>query len=248
MTSRNTDKDEELRVLHWNVHSWRDEADQSNANAVIELVRKTVPHVVSLVEVDEMWSRPSVLDEVAAQTGYASIFAPTFEFGQDQPTGGFGNAILSRLPALAVRQRQLTWPTTLYDGTEPSEPRSALFVKLQGPNGPVWIGNTHLPRVGEAKRSNALQRLSELLMEQSGPWLLVGDFNTAADSWIGKQPLWQVCPAPAVPTYPTAKPVEAIDYCVVPSGSVVQGEVLKRTGSDHLPILVRCRLLGSRPR
>jgi endonuclease/exonuclease/phosphatase family metal-dependent hydrolase len=103
--------------------------DESNVDAVVDLVRATEPHVVSLVEVDEQWDGPSVLDDLANRVGYASVFAPAFEHGTDTPRGGFGNALLSKLPIRAVRQRQLTWPTTVFDGTEPSEPRAVVFLR-----------------------------------------------------------------------------------------------------------------------
>src|ERR1019366_3785005 len=34
----------EVRVLHWNIHSWRDESGAPNTGAVIELISRTKPH------------------------------------------------------------------------------------------------------------------------------------------------------------------------------------------------------------
>jgi hypothetical protein len=36
-----------VRVLHWNIHSWRTEDGNSNVAAVADLIRETAPHVVS---------------------------------------------------------------------------------------------------------------------------------------------------------------------------------------------------------
>lgn len=232
----------ELRILHWNIHSWRDDAGGSNLEAVAESVLATEPHVVSLVEVDESWRSPSSLDELATRCGYASIFAPSFEFGKDGPTGGFGNALLSKLPILAVRQRQLVWPPRRYDGSEQSEPRSVVFAKLQTATSPVWIGGTHLPRSEEGARTDALQRLTAIIQDLADPWLFLGDFNTPAASWLGAYPSLRAYPFPAEPTYPTDDPVEPIDYCVAPQALPVHAEALTATGSDHLPISVRCRV------
>jgi hypothetical protein len=74
MTSPHQNPANELRMLHWNIHSWRDDAGASNLESVVNLVRATDPHVVSLVEVEEPWGGPSALDEVANRGGYASIF------------------------------------------------------------------------------------------------------------------------------------------------------------------------------
>jgi endonuclease/exonuclease/phosphatase family metal-dependent hydrolase len=233
---------DELRMLHWNIHSWRDDAGASNLESVVNLVQATDPHVVSLVEVDESWGYPSKLDEVADRCDYTSIFVPAFEFGQDSPTGEFGNALLSKLPILAVRQRQLVWPPRLYDGGEPSEPRSVVFVKVQTAAGPVWIGSTHLPRGEADTRADAAQRLVALTQELTDQWLLLGDFNMPASHWLDAYPSLRAYPTPAKPTHPTKNPIEPIDYCVAPQELPVRTEVLPDASSDHLPILVSCWL------
>lgn len=236
------DQADELRVLHWNIHSWRDDTGASNLEAVVDLVRRTDPHVVSLVEVDEAWGGASKLDDLANRCGYASIFVPTFEFGQDVPVGGFGNALLSKLPILAVRQRQLVWPPKLFDGSEPSEARAVVFTKFQATTGrSLWIGSTHLPRGEADTRLDAAQRLAAIVQELDGQWLLLGDFNMPASDWLGAHLFLRAYPTPAEPTHPAKEPMEAIDYCVAPQALQVQAEVLPEVGSDHSAILVICR-------
>lgn len=144
----------ELRLLHWNIHSSRDDAGASNVESVVNLVRATNPHVVSLVEVDETWGHPSTLDEVANRCGYASIFVPAFEYGNDSPTGGFGNALLSKLPILAVRQRQLVWPPRLHDGSEPRRLQHASLCLARCVSSLGWVSDTseaHLPNQGSGR-------------------------------------------------------------------------------------------------
>ena len=240
MTSSHQGQADELRLLHWNIHSWRDDVGASNLEAVVNLVRRTDPHVVSLVEVDESWGHASALDEVASRCGYASIFVPTFELGQNEPAGGFGNALLSKLPILAIQQRQLVWPPRIYDGSEPSEARSVVFAKLQTIAGHVWIGSTHLPRSEADNREAAAQRLVAITQELTDPWLLLGDFNMPASAWLDQHPSLCSYPTPAKPTYPTKDLVESIDYCVAPEQLLVRAETLTEAGSDHLPVLVKC--------
>ncbi len=240
MPSPHRDQADELRLLHWNIHSWRDDVGASNLESVVNLVHATDPHVVSLVEVDESWKHSPKLDEVASRCGYTSIFVPTFEFGKDAPAGGFGNALLSRLPILAVQQRQLTWPPRLFDGSEPSEPRSVVFTKLRTAAGHVWIGSTHLPRSETDTRRDAVQRLAAIAQELTGQWLLLGDFNMPASAWLDAHPFLRFYPAPAQQTYPSKDPVEPIDYCVAPQELPIRAEVLPEAGSDHLPLLATC--------
>lgn len=230
---------EELRVLHWNIHSWLDPTGAVNFDAVLQLIRESNPDVVSLVEVDETWGKPSLLVELAGRTGYASVFAPIFEYGSASPTGGFGNALLSRLPLQAVIQRQLTWPTTVYNRTEPSEPRAVVLAQLRLPaGGTTYIGSTHLPSKDAAARTAGLQRLRSIANGLAGPWLISGDFNTPASDWLDAADELVLAPDPGISTYPTSKPDIAIDYAIASSGSQARAEVLPVHGSDHLPVLI----------
>jgi hypothetical protein len=54
------DKHGELRVLHWNIHSWRDTGGEPNSEGIVDLIREIRPDAVSLVEVDESWGMPSI--------------------------------------------------------------------------------------------------------------------------------------------------------------------------------------------
>jgi endonuclease/exonuclease/phosphatase family metal-dependent hydrolase len=233
-----------LRVLHWNIHSWaQPRSGRSNLDPVEELIRATAPDVVSLVEVDEPWDAPSPLAELAERCGYDWLFAPAFEHGDAAPRGGFGNALLSRLPIRAAIARQLTWPTTIYERTEPSEPRSVVLARIAAPGGANrWVGSTHLPRGDAAARTQAVQRLAGIVRTVREPWLVCGDFNTAAATWV--EPTgFAVAPDPAQPTYPGTDPTECIDYAVADANSVLDADVVAESGpapaSDHLPILVR---------
>jgi endonuclease/exonuclease/phosphatase family metal-dependent hydrolase len=237
-------QDDQLRLLHWNIHSWRDASGTSNLEAIADLVDEIDPHVISLVEVDESWGMSASLNELAARIGYAWIFAPSFEFGEQAPVGGFGNALLTKLPILAVQHWQLLWPSQLYDGTEPSEPRSVLVAKLGFLQSAPWFGTTHLSRSDAQARANSLDRLMTLTQKLDGHWLICGDFNTPASSWLDSDRSVVVCPEPAQPTYPASEPVEPIDYCVASPGLLMEGKVLKVGGSDHLPVAVFGRLRG----
>lgn len=238
-------QDGQLRILHWNIHSWRDASGTVNLEVITDLVRETGPHVVSLLEIDEPWGTSDSLNELAKRTGYSWIFVPSFEFGKQAPAGGFGNALLTKLPILAVQQWQLLWPPRLYDGTEPSEPRSVVFAKLSFFSVPLWLGSTHLPRGDSQGRATALERFMTLTKKLDGPWLGCGDFNTPASSWLDNDSSVVVCPKPAQPTYPAnPQPVESIDYCIASRDLLVEGTVLPVGGSDHLPLLIFAQLTG----
>lgn len=229
----------DLRILHWNVHMWTDQEGKSNAPLVTRLIRRHLPDVVSLVEVEEQ-PGTGPLDKLAETCSYRSVFCPAFEFGTPETHGAFGNAILTRLPLRAVRHWQLLWPVPAYDGTEPSEARTVTFAGLQTDKGILWAGTTHLPRSDEQARNAALRRLMTLAGNLRAPWVIAGDYN-AAHTWAA---YCRVVTAPScsVPTHPADAPSEPIDYIVAAPGLEVSAEILTEPGSDHLPVLATARI------
>jgi len=233
---------DELRILHWNIHSWRDAGGEPNAEAVAGLILEHTPHAVSLVEVDESWGMPSVLAEVAGKCGYWWVFGPSFEFGADATAGGFGNALLTRVPITAVQQWRLFSPPRLYDGTERSEPRSVIMARLMISGGSLWLGSTHLPRTDARARTAASLRLQELARGLTVPWIIFGDFNAPPSACFTADGTLVISPDPVQPTYPAGHPIEPIDYCIAALGTMLDSTVLQIGGSDHLPLLINARL------
>jgi endonuclease/exonuclease/phosphatase family metal-dependent hydrolase len=228
----------ELRILHWNVHGWRDAAGLPNAQAVIGLILSTKPHAVSLVEVDEPWGHPSTLGDVARECGYSWMFGPSFEYGDSDSGGGFGNALLATAPVTAVQQWRVFTPSAGYDGSEPSEPRSAIVARLRLDDTSFWLGSTHFPRADAAARRLAAGRVQQLAARLDEPWLICGDFNAPPASCFGDHAGFRVSPDPVQRTYPASHPAEAIDYCLSAAGNTVSATVLQAPGSDHLPLLI----------
>jgi endonuclease/exonuclease/phosphatase family metal-dependent hydrolase len=223
-----------VRLLHWNVHMWRDADGGDNKQAIAELIGEIAPDVVSLVEVDEPWGRPEGLQWLAAELGYQWIFIPTFEY---RGVGGFGNALLVRPQIRAVQQWHLLSPR-LYAGDEPSEPRTVLLAQVG--DQPAWsVGSTHLPRLDPDLRAEASARLLQLVGRLSAPWVLCGDFNQPAAAWLPASMV--VAPDRPIATHPATEPTDAIDYCII-GGAVAKADVLPSHASDHLPVVVEIAL------
>ncbi len=232
-----------LRMLHWNIHSWQDDSGAPNHAAVASLIRETAPDVVSLVEVRETWGAPSRLGELSDRLGYHWVFVPALEYDGAPPTVGYGNALLTKLPMSAVQQWEIHSPGR-YEGTEPSEPRTAVCARVSLGGAPVWVAGTHLPASSGADRARALSRFASLLQQLDGPWLACGDFNTPASTWAGELPDATFCPDPPKPTFPARRATRPIDYCLAPAGVAAEARVLRAAGSDHRAVLVTARLLG----
>ncbi len=234
-------------MLHWNIHSWRDDRKQPNHQAVAELIRRTGPDVVSLTEVSDAWGQAGPLSEIGPRLGYRWLFVPTLEFRGDPATEGYGNALLTRLPILGVQQWRVHSPER-YADNEPTEPRTVALAQVDAGGTPVWVGSTHLPAGDQADRARALRRLSELLRELGAPWLVCGDFNTRISAWRSDLPHGvTVAPRWRRATFPARRPVRAIDYGLASPSLRTRGRVLKSHGSDHRAIWVSAGWGGTPP-
>jgi endonuclease/exonuclease/phosphatase family metal-dependent hydrolase len=219
-------------MLHWNVHGWRDSQERGNVDRVIDFVHEHNPDFVSLVEVDEEWRAASQIDAVARAGSYCSAFIPAFEFDQ---RGGFGNAVLSKLPFRRIQQRHLLAPS-VYNGTEPSEPRTVLLVDVDLGWGPLTLGATHFPRKDRELRTRASTELLSIVDDLPQPFVICGDFNQPLEDWLDGD-AEVVSPIPRE-TYPAIDPVEAIDYFLI-SRVAIEGVLRLESGaSDHLPVLL----------
>ncbi len=82
-----------------------------------------------------------------------------------------------------------------------------------------------LAEVDEA-RTDA-RRIAALTDGLTEPWLICGDFNTAASSWPGHDRA--VVVSPAKPTYPAGEPAEPTDYCIASAAFRLDAENHGRT-------------------
>jgi endonuclease/exonuclease/phosphatase family metal-dependent hydrolase len=223
-----------LRVLHWNIHSWKDAAGAPNQDAIAALLKQEAPDVVSLTEVNEPWGAPRTLAEIADECGYTWIFVPSIELGTDPGARGYGNALLTKVPVTAVQQLPVHQDERGYHGTEPSETRSVILARLAGSG--LWVGSTHFPATHHASRKAAARKLRQLTLQLTTPWLICGDFNAPA-KLFGDFSDIRVHPERPPATFPAHRPRTAIDYILASPGVRTTTEVLPAPGSDHLPLL-----------
>jgi len=235
-----SDDSGELRILHWNVHSWRDAAGAPNPGGVADLISETKPHVVSLVEVNEPLGAPETLADLADKCGYAWIFVPSIELSTDPAARGYGNALLTSIPVTAVQHVGMYSPERRYDGTEPTEPRSVTLARVMFSGASVWVGATHFPATHHGSRQTAARMLRRLVGQLAAPWIVCGDFNASFATLFRGGDI-RVHPDPPRPTFPARRPVAAIDYAVSSPGIVTTTQIFRVPTSDHLPLLVAAR-------
>lgn len=229
-----------MRILHWNIHSWKGADGAPNRAAVAALIQRTEPDIVSLTEVNEPWGAPRTLTDIASESGYSWIFVPSVEYGTDPSARGYGNALLTKLPVTAVQQLTVHAHPHAYDGSEPTETRSVILARLAG--SAAWVGSTHFPASHHPSRRAAARRLHQLTLQLSTPWIICGDFNAPPGKLFDGLSDIRIFPRRAAPTFPARWPRTAIDYILASPDVEMTAEVLRARGSDHRPLLAEVTL------
>jgi endonuclease/exonuclease/phosphatase family metal-dependent hydrolase len=144
--------------------------------------------------------------------------------------GHHGNAVLTRCPHGDIRLLDLSRPHR--------EPRGAIDVDLQCDGATIQVIATHLGLQTKERRVQVLR-----LLERVRPnCVLMGDFN---EWWLWGFPLRRVeavfSRSRAVPTFPSVKPVFALDRIWIrPPATLVSigthRSRLSGISSDHLPL------------
>lgn len=163
-----------LTVATFNI--WHDAGGQWPTRLVLlsAALRAVDADIIALQEVleDKRKGLPNQADTIARQLGYGEV-----HFVAPEPEGAakrYGNAILTRLPVIAVARRQLA-PL--------SDFRTAIRVRVHTAAGPVDIVGTHLawqPEAG-AVRAEQLADLLGWLPTDGVPLVVMGDFNAPLD-------------------------------------------------------------------
>lgn len=163
-----------LTVATFNI--WHDAGGRWPARLVLlaSALRAVGADVIALQEVleDRRKDLPNQADTIARQLGYREV-----HFVAVEPEGApkrYGNAILTRLPVIAVARHKLA---PLADS------RTAIRVRVQSAAGPVDIVATHLawqPEAG-AMRAEQLADLIAWLPTDGVPLIVLGDFNAPLD-------------------------------------------------------------------
>jgi endonuclease/exonuclease/phosphatase family metal-dependent hydrolase len=230
---------EPLRVLCYNIHHGEGVDRRLDLERIANVIRSVDPHVVALQEVDQNTRRTGMVDqpaELARLTKMQVVFGKNIDF----EGGGYGNAVLSKLPI--KNHRNVHLPT--FDSFEQ---RGVMVVELEAPQAerPVVLLATHLDhRADERERLASAEKINELAAElQSAPAILAGDLNATRESRtleiIRRE--WSLANAEEGPTVPVATPKRQIDYVLLRPADhwkVVEFRVLdEAVASDHRAIL-----------
>lgn len=229
-----------LRVLSYNIHHGEGMDGRIDLERIAALIRRLEPDLVALQEVDRGVERSGRVDQperLAEQTGMQSVFERNIAY----QGGDYGNAVLSRLPVLRVRNHYL--PKSL-----PNEQRGMLEVQVQAGGRAVRFLATHLDyHPDDTERMESADMLRRFLRpEPAVPTVIAGDMNALPDSRVLEALtsfLIDTYMADSVPlfTYPAGQPDRRIDYILhdrCHAWRCTEYRVIpEAVASDHRPVL-----------
>jgi endonuclease/exonuclease/phosphatase family metal-dependent hydrolase len=232
-------------VASYNIHGCKGSDRRREPARVAQVIRELACDVVGLQEVDSRngpHAHSMQLDYLARETAMQAIAGATIL----RHDGDYGNALLTRLPVLAVRRHDFTF--------HKREPRGALDVDLDLKGKTARVLVTHLG-LNPKERRFQVQKLMRLLarVEREQLTVVLGDINewlpiSRPLRWLhgllGKPP-WQR-------TFPVWCPLFALDRVWVrPRSAIVQisshRSEASRKASDHFPIKA-CLSMETTPR
>ena len=163
----------ELRLVTFNI--WHNQGDwAARLPLLVAAIRAEAPDVIGLQEVleDAAVGLPNQAQTLAdALGGYSVHFVSTDPEGAPRR---YGNAMLSRLPVLAVDSRKLE-PLDDY--------RTAIRLRVDLAGRAIDVVNTHLAWQEDAApvRARQIADLVSMLPEDGAPLIVMGDFNAVPE-------------------------------------------------------------------
>ncbi len=239
-----------LRVLTYNIHHGEGTDGEFDLQRLAGVIESANPDLVALQEVDVETERSDHVDQanrLAEITGMEVVFGRT----QDYQGGEFGNAILTRLPVLDVRNKAL--PSTESTDEKTHYPRGAVAIETRSANGiRLRFISTHFQHNLEADRIAQARKINALFAAEDDnlPAILAGDLNATPGSrpmQILTQRWTDAAAENPRPTVPVDQPDRRIDYVLYRPANrwrVLQSRVLGETiASDHRPVLAELQPL-----
>ena len=227
-----------LRIASYNVHRAKGRDRRTEPERILQVLREIDADVVALQEVEAHDQGDAMLAWLGKQLDSAAIAGTTLV----RKDGHYGNGLLARCHCIVRTELvDLSWRNR--------EPRGAIAADLDFGDGRLLkVVATHLG-LRPAERREQVERLVKLFTwNEQERAVLMGDVN----EWLlWGRPLRRLHRyfdrTRAVPTFPSRRPVLALDRVWTHPGSILRGlkahdSPLARVASDHLPLVASIEL------
>ena len=245
-----------VSVVSFNIHHGTGEDERSTLAEQAALVAALGADIVALQECDVRTTRSGGLDQVAEIARLAGFAHHAFGHNLDYRGGGYGCAILSRLPLRAVKNVAL--PMITDAGTRPHvdgkihkpEPRGLLSAVVDLGGQDLLVLTTHAS-IWTEEREMAAAVIVERVLAHDGPVILAADLNTAdqdaTEIDMLRPALLDALAAVGAdgPTFPSSALHDRIDYIWVRGLDPITAAVVPSECSDHAAITAGLALCGS---
>jgi endonuclease/exonuclease/phosphatase family metal-dependent hydrolase len=242
----------ELRVMTYNVHSCIGRDRKTSVQRIAGVIHRDHPDIIALQELDSGLSRSGFVDQARWIAEYLKMechFHPSFQVEQ----GFYGNAVLSRYPLRLVQAGEL--PTL--PGRSRLEKRGAVWTEIDIRGSRIQFLNTHLGLNRKERLVQAEALLSSRWLKHPDcrpPVILCGDLNAFRGSAVYRRFHSHLADAliganhrGILKTWPSLFPLVLLDYIFVTRDVIVREVRAPRnplavSASDHLPLVIECRL------
>jgi endonuclease/exonuclease/phosphatase family metal-dependent hydrolase len=238
-----------LRIMTYNVHSCVGVDGRLSPERIARLIARYGPDIVALQELDVARARTGLVDQahlIASALRMDFHFHPVIHVEEER----YGDAILTHLPVRLVKAGPLPAPPR-------REPRGALWVAIEAGDREIQVINTHLGLRPDDRRMQVDALLGPQWLTHPDcrdPVILCGDFNALPTSAVCRRIRArlkdsQIAFTSLRPsgTFFGRFPLARIDYIFVSEhvevlGVEVPSTRMARVASDHLPLIIDCRL------
>lgn len=229
-----------LRLASYNIQKCIGMDLRRRPDRILQVLDGLEAQIVVLQEADKRLApRPAALPHFTLlESGWKIV-----DLGGAGSLGWHGNAVIWRDDAITERSKgHIALPGL--------EPRGAVWVDFDTPQGPIRVVGTHLGLVGYYRRQQVLHLAAEVEAMDYVPMVWSGDFN----DWAKRSLLDRCAPKmqflPGLPSYPSPKPIGPLDRIAVNRGlrAVAYGVYSERPAhiaSDHLPVWVDLERTGA---
>ncbi|MFV0512767.1 MAG: endonuclease/exonuclease/phosphatase family protein [Jhaorihella sp.] len=230
-----------LRLASYNIQKCVGLDLRRQPRRILQVLDGMKARIVVLQEADKrLPPRPAALPHFVLQEAGWQIV----DLGGAGSLGWHGNAVIWRGDGLReTAQGHIVLPGL--------EPRGAVRVEFETPIGPLRVIGLHLGLIAYYRQQQVLHLCRALADLPPMPTVWAGDFNDwskapVMDRWAPRMRF-----LPPHPSFPSARPVGALDRIALSDGLTVAGHGVHSArpahiASDHLPIWADLRALDAR--